>query len=136
MGATVLSDVKQTMECYQKEIFGPVFCIMTVDTLDEAIKIINENEYGNGTAVFTANGSTARKFQHEVEVGQIGINLPIPVPLPFFSWSGSKASFVGSDAFYGKKSIDFYSHIKTVTSAWKPGLSVASGAQVDMPTMK
>ena len=87
----------------REEIFGPVLVVLTADTLDDAIDIINANPYGNGTAIFTQSGATARKFEHEVEVGQVGINVPIPVPLPMFSWSGNKASFLGDISFYGKR---------------------------------
>lgn len=103
VGPTVITNVQPGMECYKEEIFGPVLNIMFADTLDEAISIINNNPYGNGTAIFTSSGASARKFQHEVDVGQIGINLPIPVPLPFLSWTGSRGSFVGSGRFYGKE---------------------------------
>ena len=124
------------MECYREEIFGPVLNVMFVDSLDEAISVINSNMYGNGTAIFTSNGATARKFQHEVDVGQIGINLPIPVPLPFCSWTGSRASFVGSGRFYGKEAIRFYTSTKSITSNWNPSLSAKSAAATSMPTMK
>ena len=90
------------MRCYTEEIFGPVLVSMGVDTLDEAIKVINDNPYGNGTAIFTTNGATARKFTQEIDVGQIGINVPIPVPLPMFSFTGSRGSFRGDTNFYGK----------------------------------
>jgi malonate-semialdehyde dehydrogenase (acetylating) / methylmalonate-semialdehyde dehydrogenase len=83
------------------EIFGPVLTILKVDTLDEAIEIINANPYGNGAAIFTQSGASARKFETETNVGQIGINVPIPVPLPMFSWSGNKGSFLGDIGFYG-----------------------------------
>lgn len=76
-----------------EEIFGPVLVVIKAETLDEALEIVNSNQYGNGTAIFTQSGATARKFEREVNVGQIGINVPIPVPLPMFSWSGSKACF-------------------------------------------
>ena len=85
-----------------EEIFGPVLIVVKADTLDDALAIINENKYGNGTAIFTQSGATARKFEREVEVGQVGINVPIPVPLPMFSWSGNKASFLGDVPFYGR----------------------------------
>ena len=93
VGPTILKDVKPEMECYQEEIFGPVLLVLSANTLDEAIEIINSNQYGNGTAIFTNNGATARKFTHEVDVGQIGVNVPIPVPLPMFSFTGSRAKF-------------------------------------------
>ena len=88
---------------YREEIFGPVLIVVPADTLDDALAIINENKYGNGTAIFTQSGATARKFEVEVEVGQVGINVPIPVPLPMFSWSGNKASFLGDIPFYGRR---------------------------------
>lgn len=87
---------------FRTEIFGPVLVILQADTLDEAIEIINENRYGNGAAIFTQSGATARRFESEVNVGQIGINVPIPVPLPMFSWSGNKGSVLGDIGFYGK----------------------------------
>lgn len=90
---------------YREEIFGPALVVITAETLDEAIEIINANRYGNGTAIFTQSGATARKFETQVEVGQVGINVPIPVPLPMFSWSGNKASFLGDIPFYGKGSV-------------------------------
>lgn len=90
------------MTCYKKELFGPVIEVMTVDTLDEAIKVINSNPYGNGTVIFTKSGSAARKFTHEVDVGQIGVNVPVPIPLPMFSFTGSRGSFLGDLNFTGK----------------------------------
>lgn len=90
------------MRCYTEEIFGPVLSCVFVDTLDEAINIINKNPYGNGTAVFTSNGATARAFVNRIEAGQIGVNVPIPVPLPMFSFTGNKGSFLGDNHFYGK----------------------------------
>lgn len=88
---------------YSEEIFGPVLNVISADTLDDALDIINANRYGNGTAIFTQSGAAARKFETEVNVGQIGINVPIPVPLPMFSWSGNKASVLGDIGFYGKR---------------------------------
>lgn len=90
------------MQCYTEEIFGPVLSCIFTNTLDEAIDIINKNPYGNGTAVFTTNGATARAFAHRIEAGQVGINVPIPVPLPMFSFTGNKGSFLGDNHFYGK----------------------------------
>ena len=107
------------MECYKEEIFGPVLCSLSVDTLDDAINFVNANPYGNGTAIFTNNGFSARKFQHYIDVGQVGINLPIPVPLPFFSFTGSRGSFTGDVNFYGKSGVQFYTQVKTITSSWR-----------------
>lgn len=136
VGPTVISDVKPNMECYKTEIFGPVMNVMFVDTLDDAIRVINANPYGNGTAIFTQSGAAARKFQHEVDVGQIGINLPIPVPLPMISWTGSRESFIGSGRFYGKEAVRFYTSTKTVTANWNPAKALASAAATTMPILK
>eukprot|EP00262_Sarcandra_glabra_P017275 TRINITY_DN5863_c0_g1_i1.p1 TRINITY_DN5863_c0_g1~~TRINITY_DN5863_c0_g1_i1.p1 ORF type:complete len:538 (+),score=96.77 TRINITY_DN5863_c0_g1_i1:39-1652(+) len=132
VGPTILSDVTSNMECYKEEIFGPVLLCMQADTLDEAIDILNKNKYGNGASIFTTSGVAARKFQNEIEAGQVGINVPIPVPLPFFSFTGSKASFAGDLNFYGKAGVQFYTQIKTVTQQWKDLPS--QGVSLAMPT--
>ena len=118
IGPTMFNNVTEDMVIYQQEIFGPVLCCMSVDTLEEAIALVNRNPYGNGTSIFTASGAAARKYQHEIEVGQVGINVPIPVPLPFFSFTGWKNSFYGDLHAYGKQAIRFYTETKTVTSRW------------------
>ncbi|KAL4242134.1 Methylmalonate-semialdehyde dehydrogenase [Abortiporus biennis] len=133
VGATII-EATTNMRCYREEIFGPALVVITADTLDEALSIINANPYGNGTAIFTQSGATARKFENEVEVGQVGINVPIPVPLPMFSWSGNKASFLGDIPFYGRNGIDFYTQNKTTTALWKAEDAIGSKASVDMPT--
>lgn len=134
VGPTVLSGVQPDMECYTTEIFGPVLCCVTVPTLTEAITLVNANPYGNGTAIFTRSGGAARRYQHEIEVGQIGINMPIPVPLPFFSWTGNKGSFAGDIPFYGKGAFSFYTKTKTVVASWKDD-GVDSDVQMSMPTL-
>lgn len=131
IGPTILSDVKTDMECYKEEIFGPVLLCMQADSLEEAINIVNKNKYGNGASIFTSSGAAARKFQTEIEAGQVGINVPIPVPLPFFSFTGSKASFAGDLNFYGKAGVQFYTQLKTVTQQWK---DLPSGVSLAMPT--
>ncbi len=108
-----------TNSAYTEEIFAPVLTIMTVPTLDDAIKVTNNNPYGNGCAIFTSSGAAARKFQFEIEAGQVGINVPIPVPLPFFSFTGNKASIRGDVNFYGKSGVHFFTQLKTVTSNWQ-----------------
>ncbi|GMM84634.1 CoA-acylating methylmalonate-semialdehyde dehydrogenase [Pseudoalteromonas sp. SS15] len=118
VGPTLFTDVTEEMEIYKEEIFGPVLSCVFVDTLDEAIALINRNPYGNGTSLFTASGAAARKFQQQIEVGQVGINIPIPVPLPFFSFTGWKNSFYGDQHTYGKQGVRFYTETKTVTSRW------------------
>lgn len=132
VGPTVISGVTTDMTCYKQEIFGPVLVAMSAKSLDEAISIINSNPYGNGTAIFTTSGSNARKFQMDVDCGQVGINVPIPVPLPHFSFTGSRASFVGSTNFYGKSGVQFYTQVKTVTASWKAEKEL----QMMMPTSK
>ncbi|KUY30462.1 CoA-acylating methylmalonate-semialdehyde dehydrogenase [Elizabethkingia ursingii] len=118
VGPTLFSNVSVDMDIYKEEIFGPALLLLKADTLDEAIKIINTNPYGNGTSIFTNSGAAARKFQHEIEVGQIGINLPIPVPLPFFSFTGWRKSFFGDLHSYGKQGVRFYTETKTITARW------------------
>ena len=124
------------MDAYKEEIFGPVLNVLCVDTMEEAIELINANPYGNGTAIFTTNGTAARKYQHEIDVGQVGINVPIPVPLPHFSFTGSRASIRGDLNFYGKGGIQFYTQLKTITSLWRGTDADTKGAHTVMPTMK
>jgi len=118
LGPTLFADVEPSMTIYKEEIFGPVLLAAQVDSLDAAIAMINANPYGNGTSIFTSSGGAARKFQHEIEVGQVGINVPIPVPLPFFSFTGWKQSFFGDQHAYGKQAVRFYTETKTVTARW------------------
>ncbi|XP_062082674.1 methylmalonate-semialdehyde dehydrogenase [acylating], mitochondrial [Humulus lupulus] len=133
IGPTILSGVTPDMECYKEEIFGPVLLCIHADSFEEAINIVNRNKYGNGASIFTTSGIAARKFQTEIEAGQVGINVPIPVPLPFFSFTGSKASFAGDLNFYGKAGVNFFTQIKTVTQQWKD-LPGGSGINLAMPT--
>jgi len=137
VGPTVISDVTTDMTCYKEEIFGPVLICLHVDTIDEAIELVNKNEYGNGTAVFTRSGATAEHYRKRIEAGQVGINVPIPVPLPMFSFTGNKKSIAGGGAntFYGKPSVNFYTQLKTVTSFWSSKDAVANKADVAFPTM-
>lgn len=118
VGPTLFRGVTPQMSIYKEEIFGPVLCCAEVETLADAIELVNNNPYGNGTSIFTNSGAAARKYQHEVEVGQVGINIPIPVPLPFFSFTGWKGSFYGDLHAYGKQAVRFYTETKTVTSRW------------------
>ena len=118
IGPTIFSAVTPAMKIYTTEIFGPVMVIVGVDSLDEAISLINNNPFGNGTGIFTQSGAVARKFQNEIDVGQVGINVPIPVPVPFFSFTGSRGSKLGDLGPYGKQVVQFYTQTKTVTSRW------------------
>jgi len=137
VGPTVLADVKPNMTCYKEEIFGPVLCVMNADSLDEAMQIINNNPYGNGTAIFTTNGATARKFTQSIDVGQVGVNVPIPVPLPMFSFTGSRGSFRGDSNFYGKAGVNFFTQLKTVTQLWREDdASIETRHSLAMPQIR
>jgi len=136
VGPTVLSDVTADMKCYKEEIFGPVLLAMKSDSLDDAVNIINNNPYGNGTAIFTTNGATARKFTNDVDIGQIGVNVPIPVPLPMFSFTGSRGSFLGDTNFYGKAGMNFYTQWKTVTQMWKDTDITPTTSSTAMPVIR
>ncbi|CAG7696140.1 unnamed protein product [Allacma fusca] len=136
VGPTILADVKPSMTCYTEEIFGPVLVTMEVDTMDDAVNLINSNPYGNGTAIFTTNGATARKFTQDIDVGQVGVNVPIPVPLPMFSFTGSRGSFMGDTNFYGKAGVNFYTQTKTVTQMWREQDATDTKAAVSMPVFR
>jgi len=134
VGPTVIDKATPDMRCYSEEIFGPVLTCVQVDTLEDALKLINAHAMGNGTAIFTGSGAAARKFQHEVNVGQVGVNVPIPVPLPMFSFTGSRGSIRGDINFYGKQAVFFNTQIKTITSNWNPELAAEGGA-INMPVL-
>ena len=136
VGPTIITNVTPEMKCYKEEIFGPVLVCLSVPTLDDAIELINKNEYGNGAAIFTRSGSTASRFQKDIEAGQVGVNVPIPVPLPMFSFTGNKKSIAGGGAntFYGKPGLQFYTQQKTVTSLWRSEDAVSTKAHTVMPT--
>lgn len=118
VGPTMFTDVKTDMDIYTQEIFGPALCVLEAETLDEAIDIINANPNGNGTSIFTSSGWAARKFENEIDVGQIGINVPIPVPVAYFSFTGSRASKLGDLGPNGKQVINFWTQTKSVTARW------------------
>jgi len=127
VGATVFADVKPEMTIYREEIFGPVLCVVSVDTLDEAIAFINANPNGNGTSIFTNSGWVARRFETDIDVGQVGINVPIPVPVAYFSFTGSRGSKLGDLGPNGKQAIQFWTQTKTVTARWFEPENVSSG---------
>ncbi|MCO7573162.1 MULTISPECIES: CoA-acylating methylmalonate-semialdehyde dehydrogenase [Pseudomonas] len=127
IGPTLFSGVTTDMQIYTQEIFGPVLVVLEVDTLDQAIALVNANPFGNGTGLFTQSGAAARKFQSEIDVGQVGINIPIPVPVPFFSFTGSRGSKLGDLGPYGKQVVQFYTQTKTVTARWFDDDSVNDG---------
>jgi malonate-semialdehyde dehydrogenase (acetylating) / methylmalonate-semialdehyde dehydrogenase len=118
LGSSLIDNVKPGMRCYEDEIFGPVLSIVRAHTYDEAVSMINDNAYGNGTAIFTRDGGVARQFQFDVEVGMVGINVPIPVPVSYYSFGGWKASLFGDLHMYGPEGVQFYTRAKVVTSRW------------------
>src|SRR4051812_24214305 len=118
LAPTLIDDVKPGMKAYEDEIFGPVLGVTRVETYEEAVRLINDNPYGNGTAIFTRDGGVARQFQFDVQAGMVGINVPIPVPVAYYSFGGWKASLFGDRHIYGPEGIDFYTRSKVVTSRW------------------
>jgi malonate-semialdehyde dehydrogenase (acetylating) / methylmalonate-semialdehyde dehydrogenase len=124
LGVSLIDDVTPEMDCYRDEIFGPVLTVMRVKTYDEAVALVNDNPYGNGTAIFTRDGGAARQFQFEAQAGMVGINVPIPVPVAYYSFGGWKASLFGDLHMYGPEGIQFYTRAKIVTQRWPdPGTS-------------
>ncbi|MEU8974397.1 CoA-acylating methylmalonate-semialdehyde dehydrogenase [Streptomyces monashensis] len=132
-GPSLLDHVTTEMEAYQQELFGPVLAVIRVDTLDQAIDLINANPYGNGTALFTASGEAARRFQRGVKVGMIGINVPVPVPMSYYSFGGWKDSLIGDSPVHGPEGIRFYTRPKVVTTRW-PHTGQHTTAGFDFPT--
>ncbi|HEX3789326.1 MAG TPA: CoA-acylating methylmalonate-semialdehyde dehydrogenase [Pseudonocardiaceae bacterium] len=118
LGPTLFDHVRPEMSVYQDEIFGPVLSVVRVPTYDDALDLVNNNPYGNGTAIFTSDGGAARRFQNEVEVGMVGVNVPIPVPVAYYSFGGWKDSLFGDSHAYGPDGIHFYTRGKVVTSRW------------------
>lgn len=125
LGASLLDDVTPEMDAYRDEIFGPVLSVVRVSTYDEALRLVNENPYGNGVAIFTRDGGAARQFQFDVICGMVGVNVPIPVPVAYYSFGGWKNSLFGDQSMYGPEGILFYTRQKVVTSRWPdPATSV------------
>lgn len=118
LGASLIDQVRPDMDVYRDEIFGPVLCVVRVGTYDEALRLVNDNAYGNGTALFTRDGGAARRFQFDCNVGMVGINVPIPVPVAYYSFGGWKDSLFGDTHMYGPDGIHFYTRTKVVTSRW------------------
>ena len=131
---TLFDNVKTGMKTYVEEIFGPVLQIMRAETLDEAIALPSQHQYGNGVAIFTRNGRAAREFAAKVNVGMVGINVPIPVPVAYHSFGGWKRSAFGDTNQYGLEGVRFYTKVKTVTQRWPEG--VDQGSSFIIPTMQ
>ncbi|MEJ0011931.1 MAG: CoA-acylating methylmalonate-semialdehyde dehydrogenase [Bauldia sp.] len=133
VGGTLFDRVTPEMRIYKEEIFGPVLSVLRATSYEQAVKLINAHEYGNGTAIFTRDGDAARSFADKIEVGMVGINVPIPVPVAYHSFGGWKRSSFGDHAIYGPEGVHFYTRLKTVTSRWPEGIK--SGAVFTFPTM-
>ncbi|MCJ2046706.1 CoA-acylating methylmalonate-semialdehyde dehydrogenase [Methylobacterium sp. J-078] len=134
LGGSLFDRVTPEMSIYREEIFGPVLAVTRVPDYATAARLINEHEFGNGTAIFTRDGDAAREFAHGIEVGMVGINVPIPVPMAFHSFGGWKASLFGDHAMHGPEGVRFYTRLKTITTRWPTG--IRAGADFVMPTMK
>ncbi|GHG28115.1 methylmalonate-semialdehyde dehydrogenase (acylating) [Deinococcus indicus] len=128
LGVSLLDHVTPEMDAYRDEIFGPVLCVVRVPTYEAGLKLINDNEFGNGTAIFTRDGGAARQFQFDCQVGMVGINVPIPVPVAYYSFGGWKASLFGDTHMYGPDGVKFYTRTKVVTSRWPD----PAGSRVDL----
>ena len=134
MGGNLFDNVKPGMSIYTDEIFGPVLAVVREDDFEGALKLVNEHEYGNGTAIFTRDGDAAREFTSRAQAGMVGVNVPIPVPMAFHSFGGWKRSLFGDHHMHGPEGVRFYTKMKTVTSRWPTG--IRQGAEYVMPTMK
>jgi malonate-semialdehyde dehydrogenase (acetylating)/methylmalonate-semialdehyde dehydrogenase len=133
-GACLFDDVKPDMRIYREEIFGPVLGIVRTKNYREAVDLVNSHEFGNGTAIFTRDGDSARAFANEIQVGMVGVNVPIPVPMAFHSFGGWKNSLFGDHYMHGPEGVRFYTRLKTITTRWPTG--IRAGAEFVMPTMK
>jgi malonate-semialdehyde dehydrogenase (acetylating)/methylmalonate-semialdehyde dehydrogenase len=131
IGPSLFDRVTPEMTIYKDEIFGPVLSVVRVSSLDEAIRIVNANPYGNGTSIFTNSGPAARRFEHEVEVGMVGVNVAIPVPMAFFSFGGWKQSLFGDLHVHGIEGVYFYTRTKAITTRWQS----ADTLSLSMPTL-
>ena len=134
VGGTLFDHVTPDMSIYRDEIFGPVLSVVRAQSYDEAVALIHNHEYGNGTAIFTRDGDTARAFADQIEIGMVGINVPIPVPVAYHSFGGWKRSLFGDHSIYGPEGVHFYTRLKTITSRWPSG--VKEGAVFTFPSMR
>jgi len=134
IGGCLFDHVNKDMKIYKEEIFGPVLSVVRVKTFDEATKLINEHEYGNGVSIYTRDGDVGRTFASKIQVGMVGINVPIPVPMAFHSFGGWKRSLFGDSGMHGAEGVKFYTKLKTITSRWPSG--IRSNPEFIMPTMK
>ncbi len=133
IGGCLFDHVKADMRIYQEEIFGPVLCVVRVNSYDEAVNLVNTHVYGNGVSIFTCEGDAARDFVQQVQVGMVGVNIPIPVPMAFHSFGGWKQSLFGDHHIYGPEGIRFYTRVKAVTQRWHTG--IRKGADFHFPQL-
>ena len=131
LGGSLFDHVTPDMTIYREEIFGPVLCVVRVADFSQAVELINRHEFANGTSIFTKSGGAAREFAQRIQVGMVGVNVPLPVPMAFHSFGGWKASLFGDHAIHGPEGVRFYTRVKTVTSRWPTSLD----AEFFMPTM-
>jgi len=131
IGGSLFDNVTTDMTIYKEEIFGPVLSVVRADSFDSAVQMVNDHEYGNGTAIFTRDGDAARSYADQIEIGMVGVNVPIPVPVAYHSFGGWKRSIFGDHGAYGMEAVRFYTRLKTVTSRWPTG--IRSGAQFNFP---
>ena len=134
MGGCLFDNVRTEMQIYQEEIFGPVLSVVRSPDFNDTVKIINQHQFGNGVSIFTRDGDAAREFTNQIQVGMVGINVPIPVPMAFHSFGGWKDSLFGDLHVHGPEGVRFYTKQKAVTSRWPTG--IRSGAEFTMPTVK
>src|SRR6202022_2745634 len=134
LGGCLFDEVTPEMRIYKEEIFGPVLSVVRAPDFEAATKLVNDHEYGNGTAIFTRDGDAAREFANRIRVGMVGINVPIPVPMAFHSFGGWKSSLFGDHHMHGPEGFRFYTRLKTITSRWPTG--IRAGADFVMPTMQ
>ena len=134
LGGCLFDGVKPEMTIYKEEIFGPVLSVVRVPDFETAVDLVNRHEFGNGVSIFTRDGDAAREFATRIQIGMVGINVPIPVPMAFHSFGGWKRSLFGDHYAYGPEGVRFYTHLKTVTTRWPTG--IRKGAEFVMPTMK
>tara|TARA_B100001057_G_C22348884_1_gene756247 strand:- start:4 stop:651 length:648 start_codon:yes stop_codon:yes gene_type:complete len=132
LGPSLFDNVKPEMKIYKDEIFGPVLSVIRVNTYEEALKLVNDHEFGNGTSIYTSDGEVSRHFTTNCQIGMVGVNVPIPVPMAFHSFGGWKNSLFGDHAMHGTEGVRFYTKLKTVTSRWPK--SIKEGPEFIMPT--
>ena len=132
LGVSLLDDVKPGTDCYNDEIFGPVLSVVRASSYDDAVQLVNDSPYANGVAIFTSDGGAARKFQSEIQVGMVGINVPIPVPMAYYSFGGWKDSLFGDAHVHGMEGVKFYTRAKVVTARWPE--SAVKGKNLGFPS--